>query len=158
MSTIEISDHNDKHYLSFDLMDVLKVIEPFSDGLEWYLAEFQLGSFHPRASDTPNVEPWVLALWRAVERGTAAERLTWDTLVQFARNVRQTDSCLILAIKPGISSPKEPLDLNGEDFEVVVQAVDSTFWAITCRNKALIDRFAANFHNVKLVGKTHRYH
>lgn len=158
MSTIQVSDKNDKHYLSFDLMDVLKVIEPFSGGLEWYLAEFQLGSFHPKAADTPDVEPWVLALWRAVENGNTPKRLTWQTLVEFARNVRQTDSCLFLATRPGALPPEELLDLNGEDLEIVVQAVDSTFWAITSRNEALIERLASSFHDTKLVEKTHRYH
>lgn len=157
MPTIEISDQNDKG-LSFDLIDVLEVIEPFSAGLEWYLAEFQLGSFHPKAEDTPNVEPWVLALWRAVESSNTPQRLTWETLVGFARNVRQTDSCLILAIRHGASPPNEPLDLNADDFEVVVQAVDSTFWAITARNEALIERLASNFRDTKLAEKTYRYH
>jgi hypothetical protein len=157
MPTIEISDQNDKG-LSFDLIDVLEVIEPYSAGLEWYLAEFQLGSFHPKAEDTPNVEPWVLALWRAVENSNTPQRLTWETLAGFARAVRQTDSCLIFAIRPGTSPPHEPLDLNGGNFEVVVQAVDSTFWAITARNEALIERLAGNFRDTKLAEKTYRYH
>jgi hypothetical protein len=157
MLTIEIFDQNDKH-LSFDLIDILKVIEPFSADLEWYLAEFQIGSFHPKAADTPNVEPWVLALWRAVENGNTPKRLTWETLVEFARNVRQTDSCLILATKPGTLPPEEPLNLNGEGLEIVVQAVDSTFWAVTSRNKASIERLANEFHDTKFVEKTSRYH
>ena len=38
MPTVEISDSNDE-VLSFDLADVLAVLEPFARNLEWYIVE-----------------------------------------------------------------------------------------------------------------------
>jgi hypothetical protein len=157
MPTIEIFDQIDDR-LSFDLVDVLATIGPFSTGLDWYLAEFQLGVFHPKAPDTQDVEPWVLALWRAVEGSKTPMRASWETLSEFARHVRRTDSCLILALEAGAPPPNEPLDLNGDDFEIAVQAVDSTFWAITTRNQALMESVASRFSDTKIVERTERYH
>jgi hypothetical protein len=157
MPTIEISDKNERR-LSFDLVDLLRIIEPFCRELDWYFIEFQLGSFYPAHPPDPEVESWVLTLWHAIERRKGGIKVSWDTLLQFAKNVRQTDSCLLLGLKAGSAAPQEPLDLNGTELGLVVQAVDSSFWAVTTRNEALIGRLRDHFRNIEVVEGTRRYH
>ncbi len=139
------------------MIEVLTTIEPFASSLDWYVAQFYLGSFHVNA-DTGKVKPWVLALWHAVEQGKEPTRLSWETLLDSARHVRQTDMCELIGVKPNTGAPKEPLDLNSENFEIVVQAVDFSFWAVTTRNYALIERLQQRFKETKLVQTAQRYH
>lgn len=156
MSTIEISDQREGA-LSFDMIDLLAVIEPFASGLDWYFVDFYVGSFHTMA-DTEHVEPWVLALWHAVEESKEPTRVSWATLKDFARHVRQTDMCLLIGVRPNSKPPSEPLDPNSEGFEIVVQAFDFTFWAVTSRNRSLEERLLGHFKNTVTVANTRRYY
>ncbi len=155
MPTIEISDQG-QAALSFDLIDILTVIEPFSLGLEWYFMEFELGSFV--GADQQNVRPSVIALWDRIQESKNGIRISWQELKDFARNVRQTDMALLLALRPGNEPPMEPLDLNSQQFDIVVQAVDFSFWAVTTRNDELIARLNDHFKSTQIVESTRRYH
>jgi hypothetical protein len=155
MPTIEISDLDERRILAFDLIDLLPLIGPFSSGLEWYLAHCSIESFVGQGlmSDLP---AWIPALWRAHDFQQCIEKIEWETLKEFARSVRQTGFIELIAIKPGSEPPAEPLDLNNPAFEIVVQAVDTGFWAVTTRNDALIANVANHFKATKIVEKAVR--
>lgn len=157
MPTIEISDE-DSGVLSFDLSDILAILEPFAREFEWYIFEFVPSVFVGANDAPPRVERWVVALWHQVEESKAPIKLSWTQLMKFACNVMQTERAMLFALKPGSVLPDPPLDLNSDEFEIVVQGVDTSFWAITTRNATIIDQLTVRFKDTKIVPRTAAYY
>jgi len=157
MPTIEISDEHNG-VLSFDLSDILGVLEPFAREFEWYISEFVPSVFVGANDVPPRVEPWVIALWHQIEESKVPIRLSWARLIEFARNLMQTENATLFALKPGSILPDPPPDLNSDKFEIVVQGVDTSFWAITTRNPTIIDQLRVRFKDTKIVPRTAAYY
>lgn len=156
MPTIEISDKNQQGSLSFDLHHMLREIEPFADKLDWYVVDFEPGlGFGRPDGDVPS---WVPSLYDAIKKGDGPIKVSWLTLKDFARNVVQTDVALLVGKREGSLPPNAPINPNDEQFEIVVQAVDSTFWAVTTADQALLARLRAHYTDTKLVEATRLYH
>jgi hypothetical protein len=155
MPTIEISDLRPDEVLSFDLIDILRLIEPFGVGLDWYFIEFELGSFLGAREN--KVSERTLSLWRNIKKSQDGTRVSWNDLTDFALNLIQTDMALLVGVAPGSARPTEPLDLSSEDFNIVIQAVDCAFWAVTARNEEVITRIKNHFHSTEIVEKAKRH-
>lgn len=157
MPTIEIFEG--KGDLSFDLAQVLAVIEPSTSTLEWYAVEFE-PTFLVGPDGTKEQSPpqWVLDLWHRIENCKNGIKVSWQELKEFAKHAGQTINALFIAIRPGHPPPVEPLDLNSSTYEIVVQAFDATMWAITSQNEALLDTLRKHFKDTKIVAQTSRYY
>jgi hypothetical protein len=156
MPTIEINDTNEST-LSFDMIDILTVLEPFARELDWYFIEFVPGVFVGATDPEPNVKPWVIALYHQIERSERAVKVSWETLKNFARNIVQTEMTLLVALKPGEKEPLIPVDVNSTEFEIVLQGVDNSFWAVTTKNDAIIHQLKLRFKNTEIVPGTRSY-
>jgi hypothetical protein len=78
MPTIEISDLRPDEVLSFDLIDILRLIEPFGLGLDWYFFEFELGSFLGAREN--KVSERTLSLWRNIKKSQDGTKVSWNDL------------------------------------------------------------------------------
>jgi hypothetical protein len=158
MPTIQIFDLDERRILAFDMVDILQLIEPFATGLRWYIARCEIVCLVNGTSEIKDAIPaWVLGLRSTLADSKEIVAIEWDTLKEFARNILQTEWANLIAVNPGATPPAEPLDLNNPAFEIVVQAVDTGFWAITTRNDALIANVANHFKATKIVEKAVRY-
>ena len=157
MPTVEISDSNDE-VLSFDLADILAVLEPFARNLEWYIVELDpmvlLGANDPK----PAVKSWVLELLKQIKVSSSPVKLSWEMLSDLSRNIVQTEMGLLFAIEPSGEVPNQPFDLNSDKFEVVIQGVDTSFWAVTTRKNNIVDQLKQRFREVEIVASTRTYY
>lgn len=154
MPTIKIYDLDARRILAFDMIDILELIEPFASDLRWYIARCDIVCFVNGQSEREGAVPaWVLGLRDALLHSKEIIAIEWDTLKEFARCILQTEWADLIAVKPGAAPPAEPLDLNNPAYEIVVQVVDSGYWAVATRNDVLIALLANHFRVTKLVDK-----
>jgi hypothetical protein len=156
MPTLEIFDKRNG-FLSFDLGDLLEVIAPFAPRLDWYVVEFEpavLDGRQDRARDSP--PSWITELWKKSEAGTV-QALSWERLKELSTHVTQTMNALFVATDPGTPVPNSSLDPNDERYRLVVQAVDTSFWAVTTHDENVLQALKARFNDVKLQPATKRY-
>jgi hypothetical protein len=157
MTTAEISDSNGE-ILSFDLADILMILEPFARNLEWHVVELETSVLVGASDPQPSVKPWVIELLNQIRMNSTPTRILWDRLFDLSRNIIQTEMGLLLAIKPGNEPPRHPFDLNSERFEIVVQGVDNTFWAVTSHDDEIINQLKRRFKDVQVVAGTQIYY
>src|SRR6266849_2466942 len=156
MPTLEIFDQHNG-FLSFDLHDILEVIEPFASQLCWYVIEFEPAVVSAAESNGKGSPPsWVTELWQKSETGVV-QCLSWTRLKKLSTYVTQTRNALFVAIDPGTPAPDPSLDPNDERYRLVIQAVDTTFWAVTTRAENVLPALKKRFNDVKLQSATKRY-
>jgi hypothetical protein len=157
MPTIEIFDQ-DNGILSFDLSQILDALQPFAVSLKWCLIEFDpwilLGEDGTRNEPPP---AWVSSLVARIHTDQNGIEMDWETLKSLARYVGQTENAVLIAVEPSKAPPENPIDLNSPGYAIVVQAVDTSFWAITSRNENLIKHLKNIFKNTKIAAETSRY-
>src|SRR4029077_1183607 len=100
MTTAEISDSNGE-ILSFDLADILMILEPFARNLEWHVVELETSVLVGASDPQPSVKPWIIELLNQIRMNSTPTRILWDRLFDLSRNIIQTEMGLLLAIKPG---------------------------------------------------------
>ncbi len=127
--------------------DVLSLIEPFGCSLDWYFIELEPSNW-TRIDEWVTPPKWVSAWWHEIGQGNLL-KLQWETLKAFSKHTGHVDNALIVAVTSAKLLPSEPLDLNGPDFEIVLQAFDSCLWAITSAEKELADVLCGHFPNSK---------
>src|SRR5262249_19569011 len=152
MPTLEIFDTRDG-FLNFDLREILQVIEPFASGLDWYVVEFEpavLAATRDAKGSPPN---WVTELWHKSSKG-ALQALNWERLKSLSTHVTQTMNAIFVATIPGTPAPSLPLDPNDERYRLVIQAVDTSFWAVTSRDDRILQALKGRFNEVKLLPST----
>lgn len=158
MTTIEILDR-EQGYFSPELKEMLRVIGPFGEDLEWYVVEFEpaflLGSDGLANQHLPG---WIRELLDEVRMASSGVRIDWTKLREFSMFVGQTESALLIATKPGEAAPVEPIDLNNPVWEIVLQAFDASLWAVTSSNQALLDAITTAFRQTKVVASASRYY
>jgi hypothetical protein len=155
MPTLEISDQ-DNGYLAFDLGDILEVIEQFALQLCWYVVEFEPVGLAATEDGEGSPPTWVTELWQTSETG-AVQCLSWARLKELATHVTQTMDALFVATDQGTAAPTPSLDPNDEQFKLVIQAVDTSFWAVTSRDDNVLNSLKERFHDVRLLPATQRY-
>jgi hypothetical protein len=156
MPSVEISDRDSDRLLP-SLGHILNILEECGSRLDWYLVEFYpvflLGADGSVALPPPE---WVSNVWYKVDKSGETVKLTWSELKDLAKYVGQMDSCLIIVPKPGVGEPLEPIDLNSENWEIVIQSIDASFWTITSHNEKVLDKVRSAFHKTKTVATTDR--
>jgi|SRR5579864_1818151 len=151
MATIEIYDEDEHGILAFDLAKLLEVVEPFGIALEWYFLEFEpVDLTGPNgSSDIP--PPWVSELYQRLRKEPNSVKVEWEMLKQFACHVKQTMDATLIGVFPGTPQPIAPLNVDNPQYEIVIQCIDTSLWALTCRNQELIGRIRSSFRETKIV-------
>ncbi len=156
MPTLEIFDKRND-FLSFDLRDLLEVIEPFASRLDWYVVEFEPAVLSAAAEHGKGSPPsWVTELWHKSEAG-AVEAISWERLKELSTHITQTMNALFVGTDAGAPAPTLTLDPNDEHYKLVIQAVDTSFWAVTSHDENVLQALKGRFNDVKLRPATQRY-
>jgi hypothetical protein len=156
MPTLEIFDQQNG-VLSFDLRDILNVIAAYVERLNWYVVEFEPAVLTGgRDKSAPPPPLWVTELWRKSETG-AVQPLKWERLKELSIHVLQTMNALFVATEPGTAAPDSSVDPNDAGCALVIQAVDTSFWAVTSKDNAVLNALKAHFHDVRMESGTKRY-
>lgn len=157
MGTIEIP--YEYGAAAFGMKETLPLIEPLAAALDWYVVEFEPSSMVGEGGNRELAPPrWVSALRHEIEQSEQPLRIEWQTLKAFSSYVGHTDNALLIGLRPGQSLPCEPIDLNSPDLVIVLQAVDSTLWAITSEQRELLEVLHEHFKDAKMVSGTSRYY
>jgi hypothetical protein len=155
MPTLEIFDKRNG-FLAFDLRDLLNVIEPFAARLDWYVVEFEPAVLATTEEHEQGSPSWVTELWHKSEAG-AVEPMSWERLKDLSTHITQTMNGLFVATDSGSPAPSSTLDPNDDRYRLVVQAVDTSFWAVTSYDENVLQALKERFTDVKLLPATKRY-
>ena len=155
MPTLEIFDKRNG-FLSFDLGDLLEVIAPFASHLDWYVVQFEPAVLGRQDKAKGSPPSWVTELWQKSEAGVV-QAVSWKRLKELSAHITQTMNALLVAIDPGTPALSSVLDPNDECYRLVIQAVDTSFWAVTTRDENVLQALRTRFNDVKLQPATQRY-
>ena len=140
MQRIEIYD-TDELGSSIDLLQVLPLLEPCRN-LRWYLLDLE-GSGNLTGGET------FLSLERRVANSDHGVELSWSALVRLAGEVRQIINMSLAGCDPESYPPSLPLHPT-PGLKLVIEAVDSTFWAVSAAESTLIEKLANAFHKTQV--------
>src|SRR5207302_1359326 len=121
MPTIEILDKSD-HMPSFDLEEVLAVVQPFSPGLEWYFVELEPVRLVASRGAEDDPPPWVSQLFQEIKKKPSGAKVEWRKVEEFAHHIKQTIDAILIGVQPGVGAPTAPIDPNDPEYDIVIQA------------------------------------
>lgn len=154
MPTVEIYDLDERQILAFDLIEILTLLEPYCDQLDWYLMEFQPAVYEPEV----DANPWVLELEDKIKNSASPVKLPWRILKEFADNVLQTEFAVIVAVQPGAPPPTTPrFKLNSDQLEIVIEMFDFHLGSVTTRSQTIVDLLRSYFKNTKITERNTLY-
>lgn len=137
MKTLRIKDYGPNGCLAFDLRDILSECHEYSNR-RW--VAFDVDCFGSEWYDVFSQAP------------DQQVELSFEQLVSYAKNVGQTIDGLFVALKPNSSTI--PVLQTLTDYEqisdLVIQAVDSTFFEVCTDDENLISKLRNKFRDVTL--------
>jgi len=138
MQTVEIRDATQKHFLDFDLREVLQAIEHFSGNYRWSVLWLS-----GAGENIQELEESVAA----VPQGLVTD---WNGLLLLSQRISQTYDGLFVATDP--DSP-EPTLIAGElehtpAVALIVEAVDSSYWLVSARSPGALTSIRERFRDV----------
>jgi hypothetical protein len=142
MTRVEIYDLNESGVLAFDLVDVLRAIEPWRD-LEWRVLELEA------TGELKNGKS-ITALETSIAESSHGLQFKWEELMSLALNITQTINATIVGLQPGSRPPVFPIQAS-EGLEIVVEAFDTTLWAVSTRLTEVVDRIRTTFTKTKVL-------
>jgi hypothetical protein len=139
---IEIHDVDKSGVLALDLRDVLSLIEPHPE-LRWYLLELEaVGQLREGES--------IVQLEERIADAPHGLELEWGELTSLAGQITQTINATLAGIRPDALRPTLPLKPY-DGLEIVVEAIDTTLWAISTNDSVVIQRLLATYEKTKLL-------
>jgi hypothetical protein len=147
MTLIEIRDATESGYLSVELIDLLKVVEPVGNTLVWSILEIEA------TGDLSEFGLQMLSLERMVESSEHGFFIDWTNLIILARLVDQIVNLTLV----GCDSLEQLLKLRlgvapFSEAELVIEMIDSSLWSVYTRDIELQSNLLLTFKNTKLLG------
>lgn len=140
---VEISDSKNG-ILAFDLKEVLDALPELTTELTWHLLALEAvgkglhGESMLVTEDRINSSPHGITL-------------RFAELQEFARTLEQTLNATIVGMAEGEAPPSLPLRLPYATQYIVVEGIDSSIWAITSNESAVVRRALECFENTTLI-------
>ena len=129
--------------LSFDLIDILIPIEKFCQSYEWAILDIYLTSKYGSNLNVLELEDKV--------NNNDLFVLSFEELKHLAAKFNQLMDGKILGSKnkfPRKDYSEKDLELNAD---IIIEAVDSSYWTVYSKNKDLITILENTFKNTELV-------
>jgi len=142
---LEIHDGTANNTLTFDMKDVLRVLPAWARNLDWYVLDLE-ATGEPRSG-----EESVMALEHKMRSSKHGLKLTWGKLQEVADRLTQTINAVIVGLSPGQPAPSLPPQSEYRGRFIVIEAIDSSLWAVTSNDASVIDRLRQHFRDTKLV-------
>jgi hypothetical protein len=143
MNKLKIMDEKNGA-LSFDLIDILIPMEKFCKSYEWAILDIYLTSKYGSQLN-------VLELEDKVNNNDILFVLSFEELKHLAAKFNQLLDGKILGSKikfPRKDYSKKYLELNAD---IIIEAVDSSYWTVYSKNKELITILENIFKNTELI-------
>lgn len=145
MQKIEIFDTDATGALAFDLRDVLALVEVHR-ALRWYILDLEAMAELKDGETIMEIEQNVAKSPHGVE-------IEWGRLRTLADQIMQTINTTIAGCDPGAPEPSLPINLQF-GVRIVIEAIDSTLWAISTDDQQAIQRAQTTFKKTKLLTLT----
>jgi hypothetical protein len=162
MPTIfRISDASERGYLSFDLRDLVALVEPEAAHLCWHaipMGEQTWIMVDETASQT------MLDLPARVDASPNGVELSWPEMQELAASTHQTIWGTFIGIQPKTPLPSiaemfpdkwhyfnQAMSVFFDVVEIAIQAVDSSFWHLYARDDKVMERIRAAFADVGFI-------
>ena len=98
------------------------------------------------------VKDFTVNLQDKIEQTKNGIRLTWDELNSFSEDIHQSIDLLVIASKDkdllrSYDSDKQMY----ETCDIVIEMIDSSYWEVFSKDRALIDRLAKKFEDIEFL-------
>lgn len=140
--TIEIHDKDRGGFLSPGLLDILTFLKGWGESLSWSILDIEA---------TAKGEIDLNLLIRKIENSPTGLHLNWDELTDLGRKLNQVINLILVGCGDRNMIPQIiPGEIDFSNCDIVIEAVDSTFWRITAKNQDVIIHFWTAFKDVRL--------
>ncbi len=125
MNGLRIEDKNEKDYLSFDLIDILKLVDNEINGSTWLCS-----GVWSMSENSPNIGDY----------SDTEEHIDTSKLIECVKNERQV-----------IDGRFEAFEDNNKDPWLTVEAFDSSYWEVHSSNEDLLNKIESAFIKVEKI-------
>ena len=142
---IEIRDKDTQGVLVVELSDLLELLAAEGPLLAWAILDLY-------ATGDLGDDRSMLDLERQIAESPTGLRLSWDELGALASAFTQVIDGVFVGCRDAASIP--PLHSKAELYarcEIVLEAVDSTLWAVYARDDRVLRRLRGAFHDIQMV-------
>lgn len=147
MQVIEIRDQHKDGYLAFDLKDVLQCIDVVGNLMYWTIYSIEATC----STSQPHCEILVDGI-ASIEQEAASSptglRLGWGELCTLARDLEQTQNALIVGSIHSTPVRRAAIEELCKTCDVIIDAIDTTFWRVYSSRKEVIDTLQKTFRSV----------
>jgi hypothetical protein len=142
MPRVEISD-SENGFLAFDLKEVLDTLPEQVRNYRWYmLAVEAVGKgLHGKS---------MLSTEQIVNSNPNGLQLTFEELQEFARGLEQTLNTIVFAGDERCPPPSLPLTLPALGNYVLIEAIDTSLWAVSSNDQRVTDCMLKRFRSSKV--------
>ena len=150
---VEIHDLDERGVLAFDLNDVLETLGPSASTLDWIVTDYD------PVTEGEDVEGLSRAVARAQgEVPRQGIRLPSNELHDVAARTQQTIDGQFIGVRADTAaSIADLIDLRtfpNSDAELVIKAVDSSFWIVVTKSPKDVEAIRARFRDVREDART----
>lgn len=143
---VEITDQDERGFLTVELKDLLVHFEDAGPNLVWSIQDFEaLGNPETLKTNLPELE-------REARESSRGFILKWEDLVTLAQSLVDVQEALIAACQDRDSIPR--LEYNSERFEpceIAIEVFDSSVWRVYARDDAMVQRVASSYQSVLVI-------
>lgn len=146
MHRIKIVEYTQSGSLAFDLKDLLTTLADWGSGLGW-----SVFSLRAAGEDIVRLE--------AISDSPSGIVLSWRELLVLSGQVTQTYDGVFVGCVPGGTPPTQKRDREMEipdACELVIEAVDSTYWVVAAAAPGAIQALQARFSHTEPYETTSR--
>ena len=142
----EIRDSDARGFLTVELRDFLRVVEPEGRHLIWSILDLEA------RSDPDKFKANLLEIEQQVSQSPQGLILSWEELVEFADALIEVLDTVIVGCKDKKLIPRlVPGDEIFSTCEIGIEAFDSSLWRVYARDDKLLQKVQAAFQNVAVV-------
>lgn len=150
---VEIHDLDERNVLAFDLVELFDALAPRAAALDWIVTDYD------PVTDEADVEAFADTVFEAQTRSPrSGVRITGTELRALGDRARQTIDGQFIGIPPkSRSAIHELVDLRAfpsSDAELVLKAVDSSFWIVITKSAEDTAAIRRHFQDVREANRT----
>ena len=140
MSEIKIKDKDNKGILTFDLIDILKILSESCIDLQWIIKEIE--------GRTKNIN--IFELERKIENSDNGYIISWEELIGLAEDLVQTINLTLVGREMRSENSLDSNSIVGVEDKIIITALDSTYWIVRTGITEIINLIYQKFDNIEI--------
>jgi hypothetical protein len=141
MSKIKIMDSGE--ILSFDLVDILNCIKDIGGNYNWAILDIYITSKH-------NSNLNVLELENEINSKDELFKISFVDLLNLSSKINQVIDGKFIASKGDFNKIIDIIELE-EKCDIVIEAIDSTYWTVFSKDRRIIELLKSKFEKVEIM-------